>query len=211
MANKRSRHGPLKPFAFFYLGVFMSDILCPHCGASNALGSSFCESCGKALPSGANAGPRVVSKGEFATNRAGQSLQAKELKKQMKSARGGLLAVAIIQIVGGLLLYFVLSSMADEPRSMIDKDMVNILPVITGVIAAIYFGLWAWAKSSPFPAALTGLILYATLWFGEVLYDPSAILNGILIKIIIIVVLVKAVQAGLAYRKLVAQADGRLG
>ena len=189
----------------------MIDITCPHCSATNVAESSFCESCGKALPSGAGSGPRVVSKGAIASSQAGQSLQAGELKKKMKSARGGLLAVAIIQIIGGAIIFALLSSMAGEPGSQIDKSVLNILPVIIVVIAAIYFGLWAWAKTSPFPAALTGLILYVTLWVGEIIYDPSAILNGIIIKIIIIAVLAKAVQAGLEYRRLLAKADGRLG
>ena len=189
----------------------MSEPACPHCQSTNVPGSNFCESCGKALPTGGSGGPRIVSKGGFASNDAGQSLQASDLKKKMNSARGGLLAVAIIQIIGGLLIYSLMSSAADNPRMQVDEDMLAILPIAIGVIAAIYFGLWFWAKSSPFPAALTGLILYVTLWVGEILYNPEAIFQGILIKLIIVVVLSKAVQAGLEYRKLQQRAGGRLG
>lgn len=189
----------------------MNDISCPHCGTMNPIGSRFCESCGKALPTGTGGGPRVVTKGEFAQNEAGQSLQAQELQKKMKSARGGLLAVAIIQIIFGAIFYFVISDSIQGSRGQITQADVNLAVGVIGIIGAIYFGLWAWAKSAPFPAALTGLILYVTIWVGEIIMDPSAIMQGILVKIIIIAVLGKAVQAGLEYRKLQARADGRLG
>ncbi len=189
----------------------MSEITCPHCGTMNPAGSSFCESCGKALPTSASAGPRVVGEGSIASTSAGQNLQAQELKKKMKSARGALLAVAIIQVVVGFILYAALAGEAGKPNSLMTQADLNIMLVVILVIGAIYFGLWAWAKSAPFPAALTGLILYITIWFAEILMDPAAILQGILIKIIIIAVLVKAVQAGLEYRKLLDQAGGRVG
>lgn len=104
-----------------------------------------------------------------------------------------------------------LSAAANEPNSPITQAEVNLTVTIVLVVGAIYFGLWFWAKSAPFPAALTGLILFGSLWFGEILIDPSMIWRGILIKVIIVAVLVKAVQAGLEYRKLQAKAGGRAG
>ena len=189
----------------------MSEITCPHCGTMNPAGSSFCESCGKALPVGTSAGPRVVGEGSIASTSAGQNLQAQELKKKMKSARGALLAVAIIQVVVGFFLYAILADEAGKPNSLMTKADLNIMLVVILVIGAIYFGLWVWAKSAPFPAALTGLILYVTLWLGQGVMDPASLVQGILIKIIIVAVLIKAVQAGLEYRKLIEKADGRVG
>src|SRR5687768_8999316 len=87
-----------------------SMMACPHCGAGNPVGSAFCQSCGKALPTGYSAGPRVVGAGEFAGTAAGQKLQSDELRKQSKKASGALLAVAIIQTVATAIIFAIVQS-----------------------------------------------------------------------------------------------------
>ena len=89
----------------------MNAVSCPHCGAANAAGTSFCESCGKAMPQ-ASGGPRVIDEGELAGTSAGQSLQAEELRKKMRSATGALIAVAILMGIGILALPYLIESQA---------------------------------------------------------------------------------------------------
>ena len=85
----------------------IGPITCPHCGAPNPSTGTFCESCGKALPSSVASSPRVTSSAAgFAGTDAGRSLQAAELHKQAKKAAGALLAVAIIQAAFGSLIVF---------------------------------------------------------------------------------------------------------
>jgi predicted amidophosphoribosyltransferase len=63
----------------------IGPITCPHCGAANPSTGTFCESCGKALPSAVASSPRVTSSvAGFAGTDAGRSLQAGELQKQAK-------------------------------------------------------------------------------------------------------------------------------
>src|SRR5260221_3566506 len=89
--------------------------LCPHCGAENPLGSTFCASCGKALPAMASGGPRVVTAGTSGASSTGRQLLGDELKKKMRKASGALLAVAILQtIFGPVMLMMATASSAPE-------------------------------------------------------------------------------------------------
>src|SRR5947208_3619590 len=76
-----------------------TNIVCPHCQATNAAGAQFCESCGKALPAAVSAGPRIIDSSSFASTAAGHKLQSDELQKLSKKASKALIAVAIIQTV----------------------------------------------------------------------------------------------------------------
>ena len=191
----------------------MQTISCPHCGAANATGATFCGSCGKALPAAQPTGPRIVASGALATTSAGIKLQSDELQKQLKKATGALLAVAIIQTVFAGVFYV----LAQQASRTLQVNM----PVAIGTILAIavvFWGLYFWARVNPLPAAIVGLVVFVTLWAIDVVAGVIAMsrnpnarpigagpFNGIVIKIIIVVILVRAVQAGATYRKLVRQ------
>ena len=51
---------------------------CPHCGAGNQDHSSFCETCGKALPSTAHSTPRMVTESMASTSAGRQLVSAVE-------------------------------------------------------------------------------------------------------------------------------------
>lgn len=96
--------------------------------------------------------------------------------------------------------------------------MIVALAVIFG-IAAIFFGLYFWARVNPLPAAIVGLVIYVTLWVLDIVLTTAAManapagsrqpgagpFNGIIIRIIIIAILVRAIQAGSQHRKLLRQ------
>lgn len=62
----------------------------------------------------------------------------------------------------------------------------NIGIIIGLILAAIYVGLGLWSNTKPFPAFLTGLIVYVTLtaFFG--ILEPLTLLSGLFWKIAII-------------------------
>lgn len=179
------------------------QIACPHCGAMNPGTGAFCEACGKALPSSAASSPRVTTSATgFAATGAGRALQSDELNKQARKAAGALLAVAIIQAVFGALLIFVLMP-KDFPA-----DQRNIVMVSVFGIAAVFFALYFWARKQPLPAAIVGLALFITMHLLDAIADPAALGRGLIMKIIIIVILVQAIQAGVKHRQLQRQAAG---
>ena len=174
----------------------IGQIACPHCGASNPSTGTFCESCGKALPSAVSSSPRVTSAaGGFAGTGVGRTLQAAELHKQAKKAAGALLAVAILQTVVGAIVLVALGNTVPAPLR--NAAMVQVFG-----IAAVFFGLYAWARKQPLPAAIVGLIVYVTLNLIYGIMNPETLVQGIIVKLIIIGVLVSAIQAGVKYRQL---------
>jgi hypothetical protein len=174
----------------------MSTTACPHCDAPvTDAEAEFCESCGKALPSLSDMGPRVVTKRDLAATRAGQVLQAKDLQKLTKRAANALLAVAILQAIFGTILLLIAAKQALEPIHFV---------AVYG-IAVLFFGLYLWARRNPLPAAIAGLVIFVTIHTVDALVDPPAILRGVLVKIIIVVILANAISAGVQHRKLTQQ------
>ena len=55
---------------------------------------------------------------------------------------------------------------------------------------------------NPLPAAITGLAIFVTLQLVGAAVYPASLAEGLIVKVIIIAALVKAIQAGLAHRKL---------
>jgi hypothetical protein len=157
---------------------------------------TFCESCGKALPSAVSSSPRVTSSaGGFAGTEVGRTLQAAELKKQSGKAAGALLAVAVIQaVVGGIVLFALASNI---PARLRNAMMVEVFG-----IALVFFGLYVWARKQPLPAAIVGLVVYVTLHVIYGIISPATLVQGIIVKVIIVAILVNAIQAGVKYRQL---------
>ena len=180
--------------------TIMSTISCPHCGAQNPDGAAFCEKCGKAVPSSMPAGPRIVSGEAVASTAIGQTVQADQLRKEARKAAGALFAVAVLQVIGAALIYFVF-----RPHLGIPRERALIVVTVLLVVAVIYAALALWARANPLPPAIAGLVLFVTLTVADTAVAPSTIIQGIIVKVIIIVVLAKAVQAGIRYRRFQAQ------
>jgi hypothetical protein len=164
---------------------------CIHCGQPNQAGSSFCEVCGKALPPAQRIEPRVIMHEDLADTRLGQGLQADELRRKAGVASKTLLAVTILQVVAGTLLGLIAPP---EARAFAMIGMY--------VIAAIFLGLYLWARKSPFPAAIAGLVVFISLFVLDVVAEPEAAARGLLLRLIIIGCLINAIGAGARHRHL---------
>jgi hypothetical protein len=171
-------------------------ISCPHCGAANTAGAAFCAGCGKALPSAAPAGPRLVTGGATPTSSGGHALLGQELHKQTKKAFGALLAVGIIQLVFGLVVVGAL-----ESKNGGGGDFTVVYLSVFGIGVA-FLGLAFWARFNPLPPAIVGLVLFVSVHLLDAVADPASLARGLIMKIIIVVVLSKAISAGLKYRQL---------
>lgn len=180
------------------------QIECPHCRAVNPPGAQFCGACGKALPSAEHGGPRVLTPQDLASIKAGQQLQSEELARQVKKASGALLAVAVLQTFFGAVLLLMNQGGASAIRNipLTPAAFIGIFGV-----GILFFGLYLWARRSPFPAAICGLVIFVTVHALDALADPRTILQGILVKIIVIVVLARAVSAGVKHRQLMRNAE----
>lgn len=148
---------------------------CSSCGADVPEGERFCGACG------------------YDTHKDDHI--ATVLEPKLQQARGWILAVGIIYVVSAVLQVTILS---DRMR---DDDVMFIL-VLNGCLCLVHLGLWWWARSAPFAAAVVALVLFVTLQLVEVALDPSSIGRGIIIKVLFLFALVQAVRAGVEVQRL---------
>jgi len=107
-----------------------------------------------------------------------------------KQTSGALLAVAILQLIGGLVLL-----------ALQEGGIPPLTYAIVFGSALLFFGLYIWSRFQPFIAAIVGLGVYVSLLLKDAIVDPSSIGKGLLIKVAIICALAKAVQSAWQTRK----------
>lgn len=148
---------------------------CSSCGADVPEGERFCGACG------------------YDTHRDDHI--ATVLEPKLRQARGWILAVGIIYVVSAVMQVTLL------PDRMADGDVVFVLALNTG-LCLVHLGLWWWARTAPFAAAVVALVLFVTLQIVELALDPSSIGRGVIIKVLFLVALVQAVRAGVEVQRL---------
>ena len=175
---------------------------CPKCNAPLMEGQAFCESCGEQLKAGVERREAIPSSGAEISD---------QHRKHVRSARFAIMFVAVVTIGVSIFFWFKLQGeIEDIPAALIDAGLEKIIAFQKVAIASTFFlglvfiGLFFWAKKNPFGASLTALIIYATSILVQAGIEPSSRVKGIIIKIIIILALVRGVQAGLAFKKLSA-------
>lgn len=124
------------------------------------------------------------------------SLAQNARQKHLKSARNCLFVVAALQIVGGIIL---LALLMNQPIPEEMKTMVYVSFAVVFGAAVVFLVLGLLVPKYPVPATVIALILFITLHAIDAMADPTSLLRGWLLKIIVVVILVKAVQAAIAY------------
>lgn len=151
-------------------------LTCSQCQRANVSSLKFCESCGASLADVA------------AAERMADESEAEVMLLEVKKAQGAIGIVAILQVVVGLVFLAL---------GKVDTTGVIVMVGIGGVFG----GLWVWCRTNPLAASIVGLLVFTSLHLTEAIIDPKTILSGIVIKIIVVVVLVKAIAAGLEHRE----------
>ena len=178
-------------------------VTCPHCSAVNAVAGAFCEACGKALPSAAPAGPRVLTGDAMPTSGAGRAVVSDDLRKKMRQASYALLAVAIIQtIIGPVMLYASKAQMERQTGAPAEITAIGWIIVIG--IASAFWILFLWSRFQPLAAAIVGMVLFLTIILLDAIADPMTIAQGLIMKVIVIAVLAKGISAALQYKRMQA-------
>jgi hypothetical protein len=95
------------------------------------------------------------------------------------NGRGWILALAILQLIGGLVIFAM-------TREQVEPLTANIMLIFLLGLAAIYFGLWVWGKKAPFAALLTALIIFLTVHLLDAVFEPANFFRGIIVKIILV-------------------------
>jgi hypothetical protein len=118
-----------------------------------------------------------------------------------------LFSIAAAQFVCGLVLVAVLPDKLVGPNAPLGA--VPFLAGVVIVIALLFAGLGVWGRFQPFAAASTGLALYAILFLLDFLANPQFVLQGILVKIAIVMALIRAVTVAAQARMTAPATVGR--
>jgi len=183
-------------------------------------GKKYCEQCGAKIPTRAD---RIR-----AMNR---SRERQENLKNVNRGRVIILVVAVFTLLAAGISYFSgmsdveqqireadrafsgLSSTERDERmkettgmtwqEAVDQDRgrVKLQGAILAALAVIFLALWWWAQTNPFGAALSALLLYVTVTLIGAMVDPASLLQGIIIKGLIVAGLFSAVSAGYRERQ----------
>ncbi|WP_411765950.1 hypothetical protein [Winogradskyella sp. A3E31] len=154
---------------------------CSICKTSMNPANVFCSECG--FPE--NGSDKEVA--QFHARRAMENNQHMDADKKIKSARNVLYVMAGITFIFGV-IYF-----------LTDQDIAVLLT--NGIISVIYVLLASWTSKKPLTAILLGLFLYITTIIIAAVFDPSTIIKGIILKIIIIAYLAKGVYSASSIKK----------
>ena len=195
------------------------SVPCGACGKAVRGGDEFCESCGAQVPEERKEAIR-------ARLEASDSGYA-EHRKRVRSARSVIVALSVLFVLGGVVMYFVTRSQADDAIGKLSgtSDTALLREPIAGAstvgelkaaierepwqalglnlfLAAVMLGLWFWSKKALLAAVITALGIYVAVIVASALFDPKTLAQGIIMKVIVISGLAKGVQSALAARKL---------
>lgn len=151
------------------------------------------------------------------------SLAQSARTNQLRSARTTMYFVGGLTILANLFMVFgaeglVENNFAAEMRQLqqegFELDMAKVEEIkasairstqLMGVgfvgVGIIFCILGAYIYKYPVPATVLALVLYLSGAAISAMIDPATVASGLVIKIIIIVVLAKAIQSALAYRR----------
>ena len=120
-------------------------------------------------------------------------------EKSLKNARIWLFVIAGIQFCVGLFEYFT-----------VDDNMVAAIAFgIDAFVALGFLTLAFWSKKKPMLAFSIALAFYSIVIVGYIIIDPSNLFKGIIIKILVIVALIKAINDAKQYEEVKASIEGQ--
>lgn len=199
------------------------SIMCSACNGEVRPGDQFCESCGAKVT--AEQQDALRQRLEHSNTEMAQHM------KHVRAARQAIIVLAVLFVFGGLVVGFMAFSQSQTALSNLrglDPDMLYPEPINGKVVtvgelremvenepfqlvglnvflAALMVGLWRWAKSSVLPAILVALAVFVTVHVASALMDPKTLMQGVVIKVVAVVLLTRGVKSALAARKLEAE------
>lgn len=159
---------------------------CEACYYKVAADDAFCNNCGYPLK-GTEEEQRA-----FKANLAINEIDLQDYKDKMRKGRNSL------YYVGGALFVGTLIEVGTAP----DKSNAGFIIGFGAVIMGIFIALAAWSKAKPFAAMVSGASLWGVIMILNAIVNPISIIQGIVVKIIIIGLLVNGIRAAIAAEKI---------
>jgi hypothetical protein len=112
-----------------------------------------------------------------------------EISKELKTARKYLIAVGILMFVMDLLIMYALQ------KDQITDEFRRLALIIDSVILAAFISLGLYVHKKPRFCLITGLILFWAIQLLNAYYNPKALTQGIIMKVLFTMALVKGLQS----------------
>jgi predicted nucleic acid-binding Zn ribbon protein len=178
--------------------------LCAGCGTAVKPNDKFCSACGHEMP----------------------PAEHYVHKRYVKEATGAITLLAVLFAISGPLMYY-LTQLQSQPlmEKLAGMDPDDTYPekiggdiytvsslkaqlewepwsalIVNLILAAIMAGLALWGRRAPLPAVLIAAATYAVVIVLNAIIEPMSLAQGILMKVLIIVFLVRGIKAALALR-----------
>lgn len=159
---------------------------CNYCNAAVNPEHLFCPVCKFPLKG------TVVEQDKFIYQRGFKKEELKVLKSKTENAAIMLYIVAGLILLSGLIIFFI-SAQYDESVYII---------AVTGILTIAFILLGNWSNKQPVPAIICAMVLYLLLFLFEVFNGVSTLASGLIIRISVVVVLVKALVSALKAKKI---------
>lgn len=195
-------------------GADIGPAKCSQCGAMVMAADEFCGECGTRVKETELTGAH--------------KLWSDEVDASVKKASKWVLAVGIMFLVFGTFMGFMGKSAADkaradlaeyedsdqwlapvdgktvtvgELRQMISFEYYGVFAV-NFFLALVMFAIFFWSKKSPFAAFVTALSVYLGVMVLSAIVDPKTIIQGVIVKVAVIVALTTGIKAAIPTRGL---------
>ena len=116
-----------------------------------------------------------------------------DAQRKIKNAKIALIVIGAFYMLVALLYVFAY----DDAATAIANAFVGIL----------YFILVVWCERQPFTSILTGFVIYISFIIISVIIDPVTLVQGILIKIIIVAALIRGIYSAREARRLMKELE----
>lgn len=113
-------------------------------------------------------------------------------EKSLNNARIWLYVIAGIQTISAIVEYSTID----------DKQVASIAGLIDICVAALFFGLALWSKKQPVAAFIIALVIYVAFGIGMLILNPSNLSVFYIIKVLVVIALVKAINSANTIKKL---------
>jgi hypothetical protein len=166
----------------FSLPTLSTSTNCSACFKQINTDDAFCDACGYPLKG------TEEEQNQFIAIRNTKEIDLEAAHKKIREAGKGLYWVAGLTLVSGLIYFFINKS--------------GPLLLVNLILATIFYCLGIWSKSKPLAAIISGLSLYAITIILNAIADPLSILKGIIFKVVIIGLFIKAIKSAIDADKL---------
>lgn len=86
-------------------------------------------------------------------------------------------------------------------------DDAGIIGATTIIMGLIFIGCALWVKKNPVAGTVTAFSIYALVQVASALVEPTTLFQGIILKIIIVVIFVRGIRSAFDYREYLRKLD----